>query len=94
MYACNQSVLFKNVELPNVWDTSSETMKVDDSLFYKCASQTIQQIKLDIQPFGIGLCYSCGGVLWNPSHAHHSGLVKFTGMTPDDAPATAWVQSI
>ena len=31
MLVINLTVLFKdNVELPNVWDTSSETMNVDD----------------------------------------------------------------
>ena len=49
--------------------------------------------KFDSQPLGIGLCYSCGRVLWNPSHAHYSGLITPpSGMTPDDAPATAYLR--
>ena len=29
-------------------------------------------------------------VLWNPSRAHYSGLITPSGITPDDAPATAY----
>ena len=61
-------------------------------LLQKCASRIIQQRKFESQSLGIGLCYSCGRVLWNPSHAHYSGLITPpSGMTPDDAPATAYL---
>ena len=89
VYASSQSnVLFKDdVELPDEWDTSSETVNVDGCLLCRCASRIVQQRAFDSQPLAIGLCYSCGRVLWNPSHAHYSGLVTLpSGMTPDYAP--------
>ena len=82
-----------DVELPNIWDTSSETVIVD-SLLQKCASRIIQQRKFDSQPLGIGLCYSCGRVLWNLSHAHYSGLITPpSGMTPHEAWAPAYLRA-
>ena len=95
VYAGSQSnVLFKdNIELPDEWYTSSETVNVDDCLLRRCASRIVQQRVFDSQPLAIGLCYSCGRVLWNPSHAHYSGLVTPSGMTPDDAPATAYLRA-
>ena len=98
MYGSSQSnsVSFNkdDVELPNIRDTSSETVNVDDTLLQKCASRIIQQTKFDSQPLGIGLCYSCGRVLRNPSHVHYSGLITPpSGMTPDDAPATAYLRA-
>ena len=54
----------------------------------------MQQRVIDSQSLAIGLCYSCGRVSWNPSHVHYSGLVSPpSGMTPDDAPATAYLKA-
>ena len=63
-----------HIELPEEWDTSSETINIDHGLLRKCASRVSQQRTFDSQPLAIGLCYSCGRILWNPSHAHYSGL--------------------
>ena len=53
----NLIVFFKDdVELPDVWDTSSETVNVD-SLLYKRVSQIIQKRWFDSQPLGIGLLF-------------------------------------
>ena len=93
VYASAQSnVLFKDdVELPHEWDTSIGTINVNDYLLRKCTSQIAPQRAFDSQPLAIGLCYSCGRILWNPSHAHYSGLVTPpNGMTADDAPARDW----
>ena len=62
VYAGSQcNVLFKDdVELPDIWDTNSETVNVDNCLLHRCASRIVQQRKFDSEPLAIGLCYSCG----------------------------------
>ena len=96
VYASAQSnALFKDdVELPHEWDSSVGTINVNDCLLRTCRSRIVQQRAFDSQPLAIGLCYSCGRILWNPSHAHYSGLVTPpNGMTANDAPATAYLKA-
>ena len=95
VYGAQSNLLFKeDMELPDEWDTSIETVNIDDCLLRKCASRVAQQRTFDSQPLAIGLCYSCGRILWNPSHAHYSGLITPpSGMISDDAPAMAYLKA-
>ena len=39
IYGAQSNMLFKDdIELPNEWDTSTETVNIDDRLLHKCAS--------------------------------------------------------
>ena len=59
-----------------------------------CTTRIAQQRAFDSQPLAAGLCYACGKVMWNPSHAHYSNLIPPpNGMTVDDAPATAYLKA-
>ena len=53
----------------------------------------LQQRRFNSRLLAIGLCYSCGRILWNSSHAHCSGLTTPSRMTSDDAPAMAYLRA-
>jgi len=36
-----------------------------------------QQVRFDVKPLGIAMCYSCGSILWSRVDNCHAHLVKF-----------------
>ena len=83
------------IELPTDWDHSDEMLNVNCELLDACNRRIAQQRTFDKKPLGIAVCYGCGHMLWSTVDGAHTFLVnKPSGMTEDDAPATAYLTAV
>ena len=56
-----------------------------------CNHRVSQQKAFDSKPLGVGVCYSCGHILWTPAGGGYTYLVDKLDMTP---PAAAYLKSV
>ena len=83
------------VELPNDWYHSNELVNIDDELLDACARRISQQRTFDQKPLGLAVCYGCGHLLWSRVDGGHTFLVdKPSGMSEDEAPASAYLRAV
>ena len=60
-----------------------------------CGQRIAQQRTYDNKPLGTGVCYGCGHMLWTTVDGTHAFLVnKPSGMSDDDAPASAYLRAV
>ena len=75
------------------WDTSA--VNLDAGALSACARGIKQQRFFDRKSLGVGVCYSCGHVLWTSVDGAHTFLIdKPSNMTRDDAPAAAYLRAV
>jgi hypothetical protein len=69
-------------------------VNIDNELLGACARRISQQRTFDRKPLGIAVCYGCGHLLWSCVDGVHTFLVdKPSGMSEDDAPASAYLRA-
>ena len=79
------------VELPTEWDTSQECVNLSEDLV-KLKMRCMQQREFDKQTLVDGICYNCGRVLWSTNTT--TLITPPNGLDADNAPASAYVQSV
>ena len=85
----------ESVELPTEWDISGETLNLDEDLLSACACRICQPRTFDSKSLGVGVCYGCGHVLFTSVGNVHTYLIdKPSGLTEDDAPASAYIKAV
>ena len=83
------------IQLPSDWCHSNDLINVDIELLDTCARRISQQRTFDRKPLGLAVCYGCGHLLWSCVDGAHTFLVdKPSGMTEDEAPASAYLQVV
>ena len=83
------------IQLPTDWCHSSELVNIDNDLLDMCARRISQQRTFDRKPLGLAVCYGCGHLLWSTVDGVHTFLVnKPSGMSEDDAPASAYLRAV
>ena len=83
------------IELPTDWCHSNELVNIDDELLDACARRISQQRTFDRKPLGLAVCYGCGHLLWSRVDGGHTFLVdKPSGMSEDEAPASAYLRAV
>ena len=87
--------LHESIELPTEWDLSGETLNLCENLLSACARRISQQRTCDVKSLGVGVCYGCGHVLFTSVDNVHTFLIeKPSGLTDDDAPASAYLKAV
>ena len=70
-------------------------MNVTDVLLDMCGRRITQQRTFDKKPLGLAVCYGCGHLLWSTVDGGHTFLVdKPSGMSEDEAPASAYLRAV
>ena len=70
-------------------------MNIDNDLLDMCAHRISQQRTIDRKPLGLAVCYGCGHLLWSSVNGAHTFLVdKPSGMSEDEAPASAYLRAV
>ena len=84
-----------DIDLPHMWEHSPPFVNVDEDLLKACSRRICQQRTYDKKPLGIAVCYRCGHMLWSCVDGAHTFLVsKPSGMSEDDAPASAYLRAV
>ena len=84
-----------SIQLPPDWDHSGNLVNVDDELLDVCSRRIAQQRTFDKKPLGLAVCYGCGHLLWSCVDGAHTFLVnKPSGMSADEAPASAYLRVV
>ena len=89
-----RSVSLDMCELPCEWSTERDHLNVSDDLVARCEKHMLKQRKFDEKPLGVGLCYSCGRLLFAKTDSSHTCLVNPPDMRPEDVPATAYLRAV
>ena len=91
-----RAVEFDNsIQLPTSWDNAQKLVNVDREVLDICSRRIAQQRTYDKKPLGTGVCYRCGHMLWTTVDGGHTFLVnKPSGMSVDDAPASAYLRAV
>ena len=80
------------VQFPTDWIHSNELVNINDWLLDMCAHQISQQYTFDRKPLGLT---ACGHLLWSTVDGVHTFLVdKPSGMSVDEAPASAYLRAV
>ena len=84
-----------SIQLPSDWDHSDDLVNVTDVLLEMCGRRITQQRTFDKKPLGLAVCYGCGHLLWSTVDGGHTFLVdKPSGMSEDEAPASAYLRAV
>ena len=84
-----------SIELPTEWDHSDELVNIDDELLGLCSRRIAQQHTYVKKPLGVAVCYRCGHMLWSCVDGAHTFLVsKPSGMSEEEAPASAYLRAV
>ena len=82
------------IDLPTDWCHEQRFVNVDSVLLNVCGHRIAQQHTYDRKPLGTGVCYGCGHMLWTTVDGAHTFLVnKPSGISDDDAPASAYLRA-
>ena len=70
-------------------------MSLYEDLLSACAHRISQQRTFDSKSLGVGVCYGCGHALFTTVDNIHTFLIdKPSGLTDDDAPASAYLKAV
>ena len=70
-------------------------MNINNELLDACSRRISQQRTFDRKPLSLAVCYGCGHLLWSCVDGAHTFLVdKPSGMSEDDAPASAYLRAV
>ena len=70
-------------------------VNIDDELLGLCSRRIAQQHTYVKKPLGVAVCYRCGHMLWSCVDGAHTFLVsKPSGMSEEEAPASAYLRAV
>ena len=85
----------KSIQLPTGWVDSKELVNASSGLLDACGRRIAQQRTFDKKPLGVAVCYGCGHLLWSCVDGARTFLVNNpSGMTKDNAPASAYLRTV